>query len=357
MNAAVPTGAAAFVLPYPEPHTRIRRTMRRLFTAAVGLLLALGATSAAAAPVPAPLVLWVSPTGSDTAAGTSAEAPLASLGEVHKRLCLREACAGLGQPVEVHLLPGVYERARVAWTYFDDVHTTSFIGEGATVSVLDGYGELAWGFSFTQTRPSSSGRTNLVFRDLGWRNYLREAIVFKGSGNQRAAGNVFERNEFSDIGNLLNAELVTAWGGIFLNNSDENRIANNRFVRILNHPRNGRGQEHALYLIRSRGNIIEANSFEFIGGDAIRVRDDASNNIITANTFLRAGNSSYVGDWFCKPWRPVNKECTSWELPSYGNELRANVFRGPFNAKQKTVRITYCHDVRMTCLPERIRVL
>ena len=359
---------------------------------AIGLVLALvvatvlGQSLAVAAVVPPTLTYYVAPDGSDANDGLSAETPLATIAAAHALLCARNGCDGIHRPVDIVLLPGVHLVANVAWRYFDDTYPTRFIAAEAlgapapsvgaetltdpvsgTVyalpaqlpllqsTVLDGRGSATYGIAVTIARPSATERTNLQFIGLYWRNYVREALLIKGN-SAGEHGNLILGNTFQDIGNEELPTNPPAWAAIFLNNSSGNRIIGNTFARVLNADGNGRGQEHGIYLIHSSRNVVNANRFEYIGGDAVRFRHDSSNNELAGNVFFRAGNTAYVGDWFCRGWRVLPVQCSGYELPSFGNVLTGTVFKGVFEPRTRTGRLTYCHDVGIACLPERIAV-
>jgi hypothetical protein len=302
--------------------------------------------------------VWMSTTGDDSAAGTSRDQPVASLAGAQRILCPDgDPCTGLGRSVEIRIEPGVYHPHTFSWFYFDDVYPTRFMPAdyqlGDTISdvadaggrpVFDGQGEFGWGILFTPRRLSATGRANVQFFYLEWRNYMRGGLWF-GGGPGRTGGNLVKGCYFHRIGNNWNPANPMGLGGMWLGRgSDRNTIRSNHFVDILNTLAD-RGHEHGLYLVNSRENLITGNRFENIGGDPLRFRNSSSLNTASRNTFRRAGGMGYAGDWHA-----------ATEYRSYGNLLSGNMFLGLYPRGLTGRAAGYCYDIRARCPDNRITV-
>jgi hypothetical protein len=318
-----------------------------------------------------PLTFWMSPRGSDTASGTSRDQPVRTLARVHKTLCPTASCTGLGRPVEVRIEPGIYTGAGLTWRYFDDQHPTRFmpadyqLGQGwpevdaaGGRPVFDGRHASLSGMVFLQSRQSSTGRTNLQFWYLEWRNWLRNGLhiaVSTDLPSARAEGNLVYGSYFSRIGNYWTNNTNQGYGGVSVARADRNTIRNNHFVDILNRPAE-RGQEHGIYLINARHTEVSANRFERIGGDAVRVRNDSSHTIVEANRFIQAGGHGYVGDWYCTPSHVSRGACAPVESPSLSVALRGNTFSGLYQGGVSPTAIAFCYDIQAACPARRATI-
>ena len=337
----------------------------------VTLAAAIGVTAGvASAAAVTPLQIWMNSAGSDRNGGTSAADGVLTFRRVQQILCPSTPCIGKGRPVEVRIVPGEYvspvDEANSFWTYFDDRQPTTFMpaeyqagwtwanvaSHGGRPS-FDGHHRPGYGFNFRPARVSSTGRTNLRFIYLQFEGYPQGAVSMEGQlintdvvrpGARTADGNTFYGNMFTDIGNYSDPAAPFGYAGISLRNSRRNEIANNHFIDL----RNAEGGQHepwaihAVYMSHdSDGNLIHHNSFTSISGDAIRVRNGSDNNVLEQNTFTSTGNYGYLGDWYCEP----TNSCTPKELPSYGNRLVSNTFRGPYEGGLPAFRPDFCYDL------------
>jgi hypothetical protein len=317
-----------------------------------------------------PLVIWVSPTGSDTSDGATRSRPVRTLTRAHYLACSRDSsrCPAQGRPVHVRLEPGVYPQPHLTWWYYDPVYPSVFMpadyqpgDDWADVAaaggrpVLDGRWTTRIGFFFAPQRTSPTGRTNLQFLYLEWRRYIRHPIDLHATSAARPAGNLITGNWFHHVGNYWHpGRPVVGYAGVFLVGADRNTIVNNHFTNIENNPATaGAGQEHGVYLKDARSNVIRGNRFAVIGGDPIRVRNRSSNNLIEGNTFERTGNRGYVGDWYCMPGKT---NCSPVEYRSWANVVRGNRYLGPYRSGT-TFRTVFCYDIPGgACPSDRIRL-
>jgi hypothetical protein len=131
------------------------------------------------------------------------------------------------------------------------------------------------------------------------------------------------------IGNVFNPALDPTTAAVRLVNSDDNEIANNHFVNIINTV--DAGLLHALYIAHmSDRNRILRNRFENNAGDPVRLRDFSNGNLINENRFIKAGITAAYTDWYCD--HEVRTDCTKPdpECPSWDSEVRDNIFDGTY---------------------------
>ena len=191
----------------------------------------------------------------------------------------------------------------------------------ASKAVFDGDGK---GGVWLVVRPSpDAGRLSVT--NLEIRNYIT-AVSLSGSRDdpkQSVADVELASNWFRHIGQVALPRGKPSTAAVRLVNADKTRIVRNRFVDI----RNVRscGSLHAIYLAHdSTDNLIEANHFENGCGDAIRLRDRSSRNVIKGNKFIDAWAEAPVSDWYCNS--STRKDCTKAtpECPSAGNVVAGN---------------------------------
>ena len=338
--------------------------------AMVAMVAPVGFAPVKATLTPAPRIVWVSQTGSDSNTGDERASPVRSLRRAHELLCPTDHCPGLGRPVEIRIEPGTYHLPDTTWQYFDDVHPTRFVPAdwkpGWTWSdvraaggrpVLDGRWTTAVGLSFTPRRPSSTGRTNLEFRYLEWSRYDDYALQIRSRSGQWAAGNLISGNRFHHVGNWWDPSRTIGYGGLSLWSTSRNTVVGNHFSSIVNAPVDGdsNGHEHGIYMIEASDNIIRGNRFLDIGGDAVRVANGSDDNLIEANVFERTSNRGHVSDWYCR----IVNGCQKMQRPSHGNVVRGNTF-GAFYPAFWTIgpRTVYCYDRPGGACPEnRIKLV
>src|SRR5690606_31313596 len=199
--------------------------------------------------------------GDDARDGRSAASALQTLARVQELLVVDPP----GCEVEVHVAPGLYRRQRVSWTFTMPEHPITFrAANREDRPIFDGCvsaGDCPGGTFFT-LRHSAGEATNLHFWYLHVRNY-QTAISLNGARDVEATSNGHNRIfgcYFERIGNVFDSAVEPSTACVRLVNSDDNEIANNHFVDVVN-TRSG-ALIHAIYVAhRSDRNIIRANRF------------------------------------------------------------------------------------------------
>lgn len=262
-----------------------------------------------------PLIVLVSPRGSDANDGLSLDAPILTIERAQQ--IVRERVPDRDRAVQIRIAPGVYRNQSVRWNFtmptqtitfmplFDDKERPQFIGSGR-------------GTWFTLEQ-SKGERTNIVFRYLDIQKY-GTAISLEGDRDSVDAFNSDNQIygcQFRDVG-----EGSTA--AVRLVNSRHNSITNNHFVNILSAEKCG--NLHAIYIAHlSSDNSILRNEFRACCGDPVRVRDSSNRNAVNENRFVQCGKIAAFTDWYCD--HDTRKDCTKDgpECPSWQNEVHENV--------------------------------
>ena len=313
--------------------------MNRYAVCALGIALGLwmsgcGGDETPSAPAPKiaaegdPFVLYLSPDGADSLSGLTPSEALMTLAGAHMRL--RQYKPVIDQDIEIRIrfvAAKPYLGQTVDWTHTSPEHTISFMPEDyrsygridimAGRPVFDGQGAEDWFFDLRQPEAGAAGGpTNVRFYYLHIQNYVPGAIRFHGDRDDRSGWNGYNTVSgccFYRLGNMHFASDSVGYGALDLVNSDHNVIRNNRFERLANRGLDG-ALCHAVYLAHnSEYNRISANSFEYVSGDPIRVRDYSNFNAVIGNSFARTGVHAFMSDWYAEG------ECRSWE-----NEFRDN---------------------------------
>jgi hypothetical protein len=143
---------------------------------------------------------------------------------------------------------------------------------------FDGDGK---GGTWLDIRSASGKGTNYKISGLEIANY-ETAVNLAGDRNLRErsnSGNEIQDNVFANIGQIARAGAPPSTAVVRMVNSDENVIASNRFVHIVNLEDCAR--LHSIYVAHdSTGNVIEDNVFEDSCGDAVRFRDGSHSNLL-----------------------------------------------------------------------------
>ena len=264
--------------------------------------------------------IYLSPKGSDSASGASADTAVATLqkaidraqGLLDQKEGRVEIAVGRGRYMnQVATLDSV--KANKALTLRADC-------QGDTCAVFDGSNQGRW----LSVKYAPGGGGTLEIRGLTIVDYLW-GIVVSGSRDD-TTHNVTHvsivDNEFRRIGQPdPRAQFST--GAIVFINVDDSRIERNHFSDIRNKVQCV--HLHGVYMAHgSSDNVIRSNTFERGCGDAIRLRDGSGNNKIAQNVFVDFWASAPVSEWYCES--KSRDDCTkdTPECPSFGNVLSNN---------------------------------
>lgn len=205
------------------------------------------------------------------------------------------------------------------------------------------------GGTWLDIRSATGKRTNYRISGLEITNY-ETAINFSGDRDHRErsnGGNEIRNNVFVNIGQIARAGARPSTAVIRLVNSDDNVIAENRFIHIVNLEQCA--HLHSIYVAHdSTGNVIEDNVFEESCGDAVRFRDGSHSNLVRGNTFTDAWAKAPVSDWYCDRERRADCTKTTPECPSMNNVLDNNrvVTR---KLKPPPSFLTFGEDIKGNC--------
>lgn len=317
-----------------------------------------------------PLVLHMSPKGSDHNPGT-AELPVATLRRVHSILEERRPDADV--VVKVRSDAGPYHDQSVLWTYYHPAHTITIESDPAHINATFVASDDPAVRTFFGLSAMRGERTNIVLRRLTIRNYTGRAVLFMGDRDVRAhwnGSNAIERCVFELIGNARLPQRQIAYSAVGLVNSRNNRIVGCTFLDIKNHtlanypqagpdkPLTGNpsGEDAnsktfgtsnnpnlpiiCIYLSNySDSNVVDSCTFRRIKGDVVRIRDSSNFNRIVRNYFEIAGWNAIVTTWYCCDPRQMCTKEFEPEAPSRGNVIAGN--RAAGNWKCGVPRLYY----------------
>ncbi len=302
---------------------------------------------------PGPLIIYMAPDGDDGGDGFIEASPIRTLGRAQELVA-----ASVDRDVEIRIGLGTYYAQTVVWTETRPNNTITFTrwpADGPDRPIFDGCeaadGPCPGGTWF-QLRHSAGEETNLTFHYIRVQKY-GTAISLNGSRNAEATSNGSNRIfgcYFIDIGNEFNPSLAPSTAAVRLVNSDDNTIANNHFIDVVN--TTSGGLIHAIYVAHmSDRNVIRANRFKRSSGDPVRVRDFSNDNDILDNRFIQVGTRAGYTDWYCD--HDVRDDCTKPdpECPSWGNEFRDNVLDGTFDCTTLGTFHYYQDDSTTGCSP------
>lgn len=166
---------------------------------------------------------------------------------------------------------------------------------------------------------------DVQFRDLGNKGTPRKDRVWN---NMRfgAGGVVMRGVQDSTIENCQFDNLT---------NGEHTRYAPDETGKTVAHKEDGNHLMHAVYMNNSSsGNQIRGNTFDGVGGDAVRVSNGSNRNTIAGNTARNSGQRSLVNNWF----KPGKGEQDSTGTVVSNNKLgRAHGKRMPLQAYTRKV--------------------
>ena len=269
------------------------------------------------------LVIFLDPRGSDSFDGLSERTPVASLQEAIR---IAELLSDKGVSlVRVSVAAGEYRGQAVK-------ASGNMAGLRIAVTAADPnqsrprFNGVPHGGTWLDVRSATGEPPTFMISWLEIANY-ETAINLAGDRNNRErsnSGNEIRNNVFTNIGQIARPGALPSTAVIRLVNADDNVIASNRFVHIVN--LEGCARLHSIYVAHdSTGNEISDNVFEDSCGDAIRFRDGSHSNLVKNNTFIDAWAKAPVSDWYCDS-RGRN-DCTKAtpECPSMNNVLDGNL--------------------------------
>ncbi len=307
---------------------RIEMTLRR----ACGVAAFVMALCAASSPASGddPFVLYVSPAGNDTAAGTF-EAPIRSFERAGEILAAEAPDSDV--VIRLRSDQGTYVDYSIVWTYYNPSHTTTFEPFPAdTPAVFRGDGADPPPRPFFTLDAARGEPTNLVFKGLRIEAYASRIFYFLGN-RENPAGGWNGRNRivdcmFRNIGNYWSPASPIVYGAITFVNSTDNVIENCVFSAFANantavslsdareFPEisldveeaaegTGAAAATALPIIgvyvahHSSRDTIRACTMDSIFGDPVRIRDASNGTLIDQCVFTRAGHNAVCSMWFC----------------------------------------------------------
>ena len=295
---------------------------------------------------------YLDPAGDDAATGADPAHACAGLARVHAAIEVDPPTCD----VEVWIAPGTYRDQRVVWTATHPEHRITFrAADRDQRPLFDGCtdGHCPGGTFFT-LRHDAGEETNLHFWYLHVRNY-QTAISLSGGRDREATSNGSNRIfgcYFERIGNVFDDSVSPSTACVRLVNSDDNEIANNHFVDVINTASGG--LIHAIYVAHmSDRNVIRANRFQRSTGDPVRVRDFSNGNVITDNRFVRVGTHAGYTDWYCD--HDARTDCTkpTAECPSWDNQFRDNTLDGNWACDPLGAFHYFQDDSTTGCAPPR----
>jgi hypothetical protein len=354
------------------------------------LVVALCAASAPAS-CDSEFVLYLSPIGNDTAAGTYDE-PIRSFERAEEIL----AAAAPDSDVVIRLRSdqGPYMDYSVVWTYYHPAHTTTFEAfPDDAPAVFRGDGADPPTGPFFTLEAARGEPTNLVFRRLHIRGYAYRVFYFHGD-RENPAGGWNGRNRITDcifknIGNYWDPSAPIVYGAITFVNSTDNVVEDCFFSSFANAnttvcrsderefpeiaieiERAAEGIDVAaatalpiigVYIAHhsSRDTIREC-AMDSIFGDPVRVRDASNGALIDQCLFTRAGHNAICSMWFCDA-EYLDCDKVHPECPPCSAVLRNSAAHGDRTCATprlfKDLNETYSRRCAPTCgIMERMRI-
>jgi hypothetical protein len=271
--------------------------------------------------------IYMSASGSDSAAGTTPAAAVKTLERVEQLV----AAGPSDQDVEVRIHAGTYIAPQTVWQTYRPGHTISFmpddyqIGAGgdsiaarpvfqnARATGSNRYITGYWFYACAGGALTAGGTSGLRFYYLQVQYYSSGGISLDGSagpcgggytpssGPGRPSARGLDGNTvfgmvLTALGNAYTGGLCgdadwprCGYGGIVLTESSGNRIANNHFVNLRN---SENSYIHAAYVThKSARNTFSGNEVTGVSSDPLKLRDASNLNTFDANVF---GSNGFV---------------------------------------------------------------
>lgn len=271
--------------------------------------------------------LYLSPTGRDTAAGTSPDQALATLPAAWDKA----RAVTPGEAVTIVVLPGTYRAQTLiidARVQRGPIVITSDRTAGERPAFV-GDGTGTW-LHYRGTLGRDSG---LTVRALRIARYAT-AISLDGNRTDPAAfnrGTVLTDLAIEDIGSGSGGaggdSAAPSTAAIRLVNAQDTTIRAIAFRRIRTADPARCAGLHAIYLAsHARGARIIGNTFTDFCGSAIKLRDDSGDAVIDGNRFAAGSAPPAIEEWFCDMARTTACTKPQGECPSTGIRIGANAF-------------------------------
>lgn len=289
--------------------------MRRYLGGIAAVCLLAGVLTAAPAAAAVPFTIYVATHGNDSNSGRTLALAVATLERAEQVL----KAANPATDVEIRIATGQYVAPTTRWDTFIAGHTISFlpVNYSYTGSLPPGgrpvfRSDGGPGYWMWANLPAghAGGDTRLRFYYLEVTGYGTGGLAIVGptatvNGLKRPSGPGMNGNtvygmNFHTMGTAHSTD-PTGYGGLVMWNSRNNTIRNNHFNDLENDAPDG-GLIHGIYLSHGASdNLISNNSFRWITGGPVRVRNDSNGNHVHHNTFTRTSVDpvGFFSEWSC----------------------------------------------------------
>lgn len=287
-------------------------------------------TLAATSPLNSPFVIYLAPDGNDTTGTGSSSSPFKTLNKANSYLATYFQTNPY-RDVDVRLKAGVYLNARVGWTFALASPYRTRIGPDVGVTskpILTGCTVYPPTDVATQCASSTATAIQLAgsrvsVENLMFYRYWKALATTSTSSNHRMVHNLIHY-----VGNYWMPSLPIGETAIGLNGT--NHLVQGNYVRMLRNWGTTNGNPsglylHAVYLNQGDNNEVANNTFALVEGDPIKFRNYANFNNVHHNLFYRTGSRTIILD------SHDSGECASW-----GNEARDNSYEDLYNGALTT---------------------
>ena len=262
-----------------------------------------------------PLVVYLSPTGTDSDDGLTPNTSVLTLARAEEVIDILDP----DTDVEVRIKQGVYTAPQTTWTRSISGHFISFMpvdyqyGMNSTQfagrPIFRSPGGADWWMYVSPSPMPADGRSNLRFYYLQVERY-NNGLMLRGQYETDAQGirqptdpvngNTVYGMNFLKLGTKWSGMTGYGVAGLDLVNSSDNLIRANHFRQLENLDPDDWSHIHAVYMAHgSSDNQVINNEFKTISADAVRIRNQSYGNEVTGNTFDHTGVHGHLVDWFC----------------------------------------------------------